>query len=208
MAKFTTKNIEFKDGQKAIFGTDDDSYIMWDESGKQLIISTVVSGVYPTEPGHLTPMFYVDAAISGAAPGNHGQLTGLEDDDHPQYVPRDGSRGFTSTVSGVEPIEDYHLTTKRYVDFNMSRFIEGYDDQYIEVTRVSNKFTKTEVWRDSSKTFRIKTTETYRSGNLVTGEYSVLYDLDTGTTIVATISGTVQRTGYQVNSITYDRTDL
>ena len=38
------------------------------------------------------------------------------DDDHPQYVPTDGSRGFTSTVSGVDPIKSYHLATKTYVD--------------------------------------------------------------------------------------------
>jgi hypothetical protein len=28
----------------------------------------------------------------------------------------DGSRGFTSTVSGVTPTQDYHLATKSYVD--------------------------------------------------------------------------------------------
>lgn len=36
--------------------------------------------------------------------------------DHSQYVLVDGSRGFTSTVSGVSPLEDYHLATKGYVD--------------------------------------------------------------------------------------------
>ena len=40
----------------------------------------------------------------------------LDSDDHLQYVPRDGSRGFTSTVSGIDPIEDYHLATKWYID--------------------------------------------------------------------------------------------
>jgi len=47
---------------------------------------------------------------------DHGLLLGLEGDDHPALVPRDGSRGFTSTVSGVDPVQDYHLTTKQYVD--------------------------------------------------------------------------------------------
>jgi hypothetical protein len=42
---------------------------------------------------------------------DHGDLDGLGDDDHLQYVPRDGSRGFTSTVSGVYPTEPYHLIT-------------------------------------------------------------------------------------------------
>lgn len=47
---------------------------------------------------------------------DHGSLTGLLDDDHPQYILVDGSGGFTSTVSGVYPTQDYHLTTKEYVD--------------------------------------------------------------------------------------------
>ena len=47
---------------------------------------------------------------------DHGNLIGLADDDHLQYVPRDGTRGFTSTVSGVYPIADYHLATKFYID--------------------------------------------------------------------------------------------
>jgi len=42
--------------------------------------------------------------------------THLVSDDHLIYVPRDGTRGFTSTVSGVYPIEDYHLATKFYID--------------------------------------------------------------------------------------------
>jgi len=47
---------------------------------------------------------------------NHGNLDGLDGDDHLQYVLVDGSRGFTFTVSGVDPVQDYHLTTKGYVD--------------------------------------------------------------------------------------------
>ncbi len=37
-------------------------------------------------------------------------------DDHTQYVPVDGSRGFTSTVSGVDPTQSYHFATKEYTD--------------------------------------------------------------------------------------------
>jgi len=47
---------------------------------------------------------------------DHGSLLGLDDDDHLLYVPRDGTRGFTATVSGVYPTAYYHLTTKQYVD--------------------------------------------------------------------------------------------
>lgn len=68
MAKFSGKNIEFLDNQKAIFGSEDDSAIQWDNTNTQLTISTVVSGVDPTEPGHLVTRRYVDdeiATISG-----------------------------------------------------------------------------------------------------------------------------------------------
>lgn len=37
-----------------------------------------------------------------------------------QYVLVDGSRGFTSTVSGVDPTQSYHLSTKSYVDESLS----------------------------------------------------------------------------------------
>ena len=63
-----------------------------------------------------TPNTWELFGISTSGIYDHGSLTGLTDDDHPQYILVDGSRGFTSTVSGVYPIEDYHLVTKEYVD--------------------------------------------------------------------------------------------
>lgn len=42
-----------------------------------------------------------------------GSLRSYLDDN---FVKTDGSRGFISTVSGVTPIEPYHLSTKFYVD--------------------------------------------------------------------------------------------
>jgi hypothetical protein len=70
MAKFTIKNIEFKDGQKAIFGDLDDAYLMWDGDADEMVISTVISGVYPTRAGHLTTKQYIDdqlTTISGVS---------------------------------------------------------------------------------------------------------------------------------------------
>lgn len=63
MAKFTGKNIEFKDLQKAIFGSEDDSAIYWD--GDQLVITTVASGVDPTADGHLITKRYLETTTSG-----------------------------------------------------------------------------------------------------------------------------------------------
>jgi hypothetical protein len=63
----------------------------------------------------------MDVTISGiqadiSTYSDHGNLTGLGDDDHTQYTLADGSRAFTSAVSGVDPTENAHLTTKLYVD--------------------------------------------------------------------------------------------
>lgn len=65
MAKFTTKNIEFKDDQKAIFGTGDDSAIYWDGTLSDMRITTTISGVTPTQGYHLTTKQYVDQQIGG-----------------------------------------------------------------------------------------------------------------------------------------------
>lgn len=56
---------------------------------------------------------------------DHGDLTGLADDDHIQYVLADGSRSFTGTVGGVTPTSADHLATKSYVD----SLIQGLDWQ-------------------------------------------------------------------------------
>jgi hypothetical protein len=58
----------------------------------------------------------------------HVTLSGLDADDHQYYVPTDGMRGFTSTVSGVYPIEDYHLATKFYIDDQIATISGAFED--------------------------------------------------------------------------------
>ena len=128
MVRIRTNDIFITDDDKIIFGDHFDSEIFWDSSvvhpttSGDLRLTTTISGVDPTESYHLTTRWYVDQAVgSGIGVTDHGLLTGLEDDDHLQYVPRTGVRGFTSTVSGVYPVESYHLVTKEYIDqFNPS----------------------------------------------------------------------------------------
>lgn len=101
-------------GLAGLLDDDHPQYILVD--GSRGFTSTV-SGVYPTQSYHLVTKQYVDdeiSTISGVS--DHGTLSGLLDDDHPQYILVDGSRGFTSTVSGVDPTQSYHLATKQYVD--------------------------------------------------------------------------------------------
>jgi hypothetical protein len=63
---------------------------------------------------------YVDdeiTSLSGSIVLAHSGLTGLTvGDDHTQYILVNGSRGFTSTVSGVSPVSTNDLATKSYVD--------------------------------------------------------------------------------------------
>jgi len=63
-------------------------------------------------------LMYGIPSISGTISGTiyHHWLLDLLNDDHPQYILVSGTRPFTSTVSGVYPIEDGHLSTKSYVD--------------------------------------------------------------------------------------------
>ena len=57
---------------------------------------------------------------SGGGTTNHSLLSNLSADDHPQYSLVDGTRGFLGTVSGVDPVDSGDLTTKNYVDSEIS----------------------------------------------------------------------------------------
>lgn len=125
MAKFTNKNIEFKDGQKAVFGDNDDSFIYWD--GDQLVITTVTSGVTPVSDQHLTTKQYVDDLINttsgtlqdeiddvNTAIGSldHGSdLAGLGDDDHTQYLLASDATDRTTFASNWTDLTDGGDTT-------------------------------------------------------------------------------------------------
>ena len=83
------------------------------------LFTNPVSGQDPLLDNHLVTKIYVDTLVDTVSAGiitDHGLLNGLTDDDHPQYVPRTGVRGFTATVSGFDPVIDEDLTTKFYVD--------------------------------------------------------------------------------------------
>lgn len=92
---------------------DHNQYILVDGSRG---FTGTVSGVTPTEDYHLATKAYADTISGAGGVSDHGDLTGLVDDDHTQYILSDGIRPFTGTVSGVTPTEDAHLATKGYVD--------------------------------------------------------------------------------------------
>ncbi len=90
-------------------------------SGVLTIPSTDTTNWNPLETIDADGVYMVDGnsmftAVGIAGTNDHGGLTGLGDDDHPQYILADGTRAFTGPVEGAEPTASGHLTTKNYVD--------------------------------------------------------------------------------------------
>jgi len=104
-------------------GVEGDDHLLYAREDGVRGFSATVSGQTPVADDDLATKDYIDT-ISGSlqvqigGPGvtAHDTLTGLLDDDHPQYVLADGSRGFSATVSGVDPVDSDDLATKNYVD--------------------------------------------------------------------------------------------
>ena len=113
MAKFVNKDLRLKNNQKITFGDGLNVDVLFD--GSEFGVNSTVSGVDPTQDYHLTTKQYVDGAVSSIVT-DHGGLTGLSDDDHPQYTLADGTRAFTGEVLGITPTTASGLATKGYVD--------------------------------------------------------------------------------------------
>jgi hypothetical protein len=60
--------------------------------------------------------YLMSAGLGGGVYTDHGNLDGLTDDDHQQYVLANGNRAFTGKVSGITPTIAAHVATKGYVD--------------------------------------------------------------------------------------------
>lgn len=109
-----------------LVGLGDDDHTQYVPTDGSRGFTSTVSGIDPTSGYDLVTKDYVDdiissisgttTIISGVIYINHSSLLNLGADDHAQYVPTDGSRGFTSTVSGVTPVTGSDLVTKDYVD--------------------------------------------------------------------------------------------
>jgi hypothetical protein len=130
-----SKIITAHSGLSGLSNDDHPQYIL--ANGIRAFTSTV-SGVTPTLAAHLTTKQYVDSQgtlISGAIIKAHSGLTGLSSDDHTQYILANGTRAFTSTVSGVTPTQNAHLTTKQYVD-NAIAVVSGSIDDHNELHNI------------------------------------------------------------------------
>ena len=93
------------------------------------------------------PIVNLRGVTGGSGVADHGALTGLADDDHPQYSLADGTRAFTGTVSGIAPTADAHLATKAYVDDRAGQF---YGVNFRETDGTPPGFRNDTIYFDSS----------------------------------------------------------
>ena len=78
-------------------------------------------------------------------------------------------------------------------------------DLYTEISRVLGKVYKIEEWRDITKTFKVSSTAFIRSGKQVSQTIKSIYDYETGTTVIATVTGTTTRHLGNIVSVEYTR---
>jgi hypothetical protein len=78
-------------------------------------VSSIIS-VLDTSTIDLTLDTGVLSANVVASGIDHGLLTGLSGDDHTLYTLVDGTRGFSGTIAGIDPVDQDDLATKAYVD--------------------------------------------------------------------------------------------
>ena len=123
---------------------------------------------------------------------DHGNITGLGDDDHTQYVPADGSRGFTATVSGVDPTQDYHLTTKGYVDSVSVDKVQS-DRIALSINDTDKDVTFGTAFADTDYTISVILSTT---DNVTPSIYSMVITNKATTGFTAVFSGDIIATGY------------
>jgi len=90
------------------------SHIPGDWYLEGILIGRIIFKTNTDIPIEVQSVFETTFTASLAA--DHGNLTGLSDDDHTQYSLVDGTRAFTGVVTGVAPTSDLHLSTKKYAD--------------------------------------------------------------------------------------------
>jgi hypothetical protein len=140
MAKFKDLSLDLETGEHIDF--DDDDTIMMGYDGDELYLNSTLSGVRAAQPYHMVRydqltqasgilVNYIDEGLeaqdefielldtpsSYAGANNYDVVVnGSELVFKNDRVLTDGSRGFTSTISGVDPVEGYDLVTLQYLE--------------------------------------------------------------------------------------------
>ena len=179
MPKFSAKNIEFKDNQQAIFGTDDDSYISWNGGADQLEVSTTLSGVDPTSDGHLTTKKYVDDEIDGVYAYIDTVDTTTSGFSDVILFPSDLVVGNppSPTYSTLDPIAAYVFDDNKdenvYGGFSIPTDWKKDSNMFIKVSYMTNNA------QTGIKTCRwVLTYHTYVPGDTYSSKTTTVYSLD------------------------------
>ncbi len=111
--------------------------------------------------------------------------------------------GWVLTASGTSPSPTISggLTPEQHIALHNG-------NKFIEYTREANKVVRTDEWLDETKTHYISSTSLERVAGKVSSFTQDLYDFETGTFIIATISGTINRASGKVISIKYSRDNI
>lgn len=179
MPKFSAKNIEFKDYQQAIFGTDDDAYISWDGGTDQLVVSTTLSGIDPTEDGHLVTKRYIDDEITTISGILNDLDTTTSGFGNVYLFPADVSVGNppSPTYSTTDPVLAYMFDDNKeeniYGGFSIPGDCKADSNIEIKVGYMTNEA------QTGTNTCRWTLTyHTYVSGNVYTAKTSTVYSTD------------------------------
>jgi len=124
-------------------------------------------------------LIYGIANISGTLSGTirHDWLLGLDEDDHTQYILVDGTRAFTSTVSGVYPVLDDHLSTKLYVDDNITSISGNLENNYYTKQEVLDLIGQNQAGIEPLSSGQTETVVTFGTA-FTEDNYALLVSLD------------------------------
>lgn len=127
---------------------------------------------------------------------DHGSIGGLTDDDHTQYSLVDGTRAFTSTVGGITPTLDAHLTTKGYVDsVSVDKFRAGRESLSIDDSSKAIIFGV--AFSDTNYTISIELSTT----DAVPSIYSTVVNNKANTGFTVVFSGDIDSANYELEWI-------
>jgi hypothetical protein len=136
MARIKGKDIYLNDDDQIYFGDGNEAALWYEDHELQL--NHTISGIAPTKDGHLVTKKYVDdniITVSGGIVQDHGQLLGLSDDDHTQYILANGSRG----LSGNWNAGNYSITALKYYGNGSTlsgvAYVDGDDVYFYDTTR-------------------------------------------------------------------------
>lgn len=82
----------------------------------QTVTADTGTDITAAEAETLTDTSNADSLHTHTSGIDHGNLSGLADDDHTQYSLVDGTRAFTGTIAGITPVGSADLATKAYID--------------------------------------------------------------------------------------------